>query len=322
MRARLVLVLLLAAPAALAEPAWLQPGKDPGRQYRERARPASAARLSLVPGGASAGLAPAGTLLTVIEPGPPARVVADGDFVRLAYYVDPAALPLVARKGMVVVAAAANLGAGAGVTTPGVRLRAGTPIDGSPADPGFVRVRFQDPDEHLTVEGIARASAVGSTFVPEPEARPRAEPLILRTPVTLTATLGGAALATVAREGFLDARRVGRARGGRTLVRVASGPAVIVGWVPSASLEHAPRDGTLFGLGAGPAKLGRGSYIGPAHAFHLGAGARLHAAPDGPAVGVVLHEAPYRDFDTAGDDWVSLTVAGPFGDVRLFTPRR
>src|SRR5687767_9847508 len=104
----LVTILMFASAAARADapapppvPAFLKAETRLGKTYKQRAiagkvKPA----LSYAPGGAKVAEAYAfDELIVVEEEGDKVRVAADGPIVRVAYYVDPAALPIVARKG-------------------------------------------------------------------------------------------------------------------------------------------------------------------------------------------------------------------------------
>jgi hypothetical protein len=321
----------LFAPAAAAwaedVPKFLDLEVNPAKAYKQRAHAKQAASLSLSPGGKEVAKTHPYEDLVVVEESEDhstVRVVMDNAYVRVAFYVDPQALPMVARKGATIVATPAATTAKIGAKTPGVRLRAGTPLTttDAPAN-GAAHVTLVN-GKYLSVDGYLPAAAFGRSFVPAVEPGSPKRNLEVPTPATVLDAPGGATLATIDGSGI--ATRLGPIKDGYVLVRFDESDAVVIGFVKADGVKKW-RPGRGFGpapyAGIAPTEgYGQAIHLGSPHAYRIRRGDLLYGEANGPVIGVALGEIAVASDAPDPDGYWALDVPGPYGKLLIYVKRR
>jgi hypothetical protein len=319
---------LLAAGPAQADdvPRFLDLKVNPAKVYKQRAHVRQAAPLSLTPGGKEVARTHPSEDLVVVdeaEDHSSVRVVVSSAHVRVAFYVDPAALPMVARRGATIVATAQATTAKIGAKTPGVRLRAGTPLASTdPPENGAARVSYVHGND-LSVDGFLPASAFGRSFVPAAGPRSPEGNASIPTPATVLDAPGGATLATVGGAGV--ATRLGVVRDGYVLVRFDEPETIVIGFVKADGVKKWRPDRGFVpyrGIGTAPGGYGQAIHAGPAHAYRIKRGDLLYGEANGPVIGVALAEMAVTSDAPDPEGYWALDVPGPYGTLLVYVKRR
>lgn len=310
MRAAAALLLALGATARAGErPAFLDLDAPwPTTELAVTARPTA---VSLAPGGAAAGEIPAGEKVAVLEATPEhVRVLGESRVARVALYVAPAALPLVARSGAILTGDAGRPGDAR------VELPAGATLEPRGAAEGDLQpVTWRRG--RVVVRGLIDAAHLGRSYVPEARALPLVDPdATLRLPAQLLDGPGGAALIALPGRGALPVDRLGDEQRGHVKVRAELGDARVEGWVAKRALGPDPG---VIGRTASAPRIGipgRRLHTPPAMGgVRLERGTLLSAVPGGPPVAVILEAAT---FARRGD---AVEITGPWGPLLLHAAR-
>jgi len=319
---------LLAADTARAEdvPKFLQLRVNPAKVYKQRAHVSRAASLSLTPDGKVVGMTRSFDELVVVEESEDhsrVRVVMSSAYVRVAFYVDPGALPMVARRGATIVSTAQATTVKIGAKTPGVRLRAGTPLTSTDApENGAAHVTYVN-GKYLSVDGFLPVAAFGRSFVPAVEPRDPTGDIEVPTPATVLDAPGGVTLATVDGSGI--AKRLGVAKDGYVLVRFDDSGTSVIGFVKADGVKKwrpgrsfAPH----FGIGPESGVDAEQIHLGPPHAYRIKRGEHLYAEANGPVIGVALTEIAGGSDAPDPEGYWAFDVPGPHGKLLVYVKRR
>jgi hypothetical protein len=250
--------------------------------------------------------------LAVIDAGMQPRVIVANDNLRIALYIDPAALAEVTLPGAIIVPTAGRIDLTP--RTPGVRLAPGLRVEraGPPAG-GYVKVTFDDGVWHA--QGMVEMLKLGRVYRPASLPRERYQPdALLRGVPEILSEPGGKTVIAVPHDSSFPIERLGPPLRGWMLVRARGLLVEVVGWVPAEVVVAEPNAKPA----REPAPAGVLEAHGKADAKRVAAATPLYDRPGGDIIGVTMSDQGVSMDEERPDGWWRSDFTTPLGDIPLW----